>query len=533
VLEGEKALRSEAARQLREVERRLAALKNPQWWGGTAGTEASKFGEEALLKKRARLAAAAESHGRQIQEVQLALVQSRCREEERGGGAADNRRWASLPAPPEVHAVLTTVFRSASQYKAQSYEAQLALTELSEEVEMLLLRLEVAEAERLEAAMRAESSQQAQQHIEREGNSYHPVIKADPTDAEAANVLEQLNSLSGEGAASKGGRGAAGIEVDGEDSQEEEEEEDDWDESEEEEEDDDDDEEEDSWDPSHATPHGGKSRRHNKRRGSASTTTKDIPEQEVAVLAHLNTGRAAAGKDALKKLTVAEMRASLKGKVIFGQQWKAGNKNREDLVADYLQMVTEEASGGQGQSPPGVAPHEELGDCHVPESPVSAGRGTRPFSSSNGRKSPFGQIANAFRKANNSQSASSDRGELKSPSRSGSLMSFAARALGSSRMSSGSADAIFPEIGELPKRDDVIDRGDQCAGSENGGEATYDVSKPEPRNSSDEQVGGGEDLKSFADGAARRTTSSGSATSAASVKSAGSKRSGKPAWIPG
>lgn len=162
VLEGEKALRSEAARQLREVERRLAALKNPQWWGPARGGGTEREGsEEVLLKKRDRLAVSAEKHGRQIQEVQLALVQARVREEERGGGAADASRWSGVSESSEIRTMMTTLFRSASQYKAQAYEAQLALIEMSDEVEMLRLKLEVAEAEKLEVAMRAAEAQAA------------------------------------------------------------------------------------------------------------------------------------------------------------------------------------------------------------------------------------------------------------------------------------------------------------------------------------------------------------------------------------
>ena len=162
VLEGEKALRSEAARQLREVERRLAALKNPQWWGPARGSGNEREGsEEVLLKKRDRLANAAEKHGRQIQDVQLALVQARAKEEERGGGAADASRWSGVAESNEIRTMMTTLFRSASQYKAQAYEAQLALTEMSDEVEMLRLKLEVAEAEKLEVAMKAAEAQAA------------------------------------------------------------------------------------------------------------------------------------------------------------------------------------------------------------------------------------------------------------------------------------------------------------------------------------------------------------------------------------
>jgi Kinesin motor domain len=182
VLEGEKAMRSEAARQLREVERRLAALKNPQWWGSSNTNAASERegGEDLLLKKRARLATAAEKHGRQIQEIQLALVQARSREEERGGGAADPTRWSSIAASNEVRTMLTTVFRSASQYKAQAYEAQLAMTEMSEEVEMLRLKLEVSEAEKLEAAMQAAEAQATAEALAASQQGGHPTTEDEP-----------------------------------------------------------------------------------------------------------------------------------------------------------------------------------------------------------------------------------------------------------------------------------------------------------------------------------------------------------------
>jgi kinesin family protein 4/21/27 len=182
VLEGEKAMRSEAARQLREVERRLAALKNPQWWGSSSTGAASERegGEDILLKKSARLATAAEKHGRQIQEIQLALIQARAREEERGGGAADPTRWSSIAASNEVRTMLTTVFRSASQYKAQAYEAQLAMTEMSEEVEMLRLKLEVSDAEKLEAAMQAAEAQATAEALAASQQGGHPTTEDTP-----------------------------------------------------------------------------------------------------------------------------------------------------------------------------------------------------------------------------------------------------------------------------------------------------------------------------------------------------------------
>ena len=156
VLEGEKASRSEIARQLREIERKLAALKNPHWWGKSTSSPNSNNSEEALKQKKKALLAQAATHGKNIQEIQLSLLQVRTREEERGEGAADPGRWSSVHSINAAHATMTSIFQIASKYKSQAYEAQLALTELGEEVEMLKLKLEVAEAERLETVMRLE-----------------------------------------------------------------------------------------------------------------------------------------------------------------------------------------------------------------------------------------------------------------------------------------------------------------------------------------------------------------------------------------
>lgn len=55
----------------------------------------------------------------QIQDYQLQLMKVKQNEEERGGGAANARRWNGLRTIVEARAMLKTVFRSASQHKAQ------------------------------------------------------------------------------------------------------------------------------------------------------------------------------------------------------------------------------------------------------------------------------------------------------------------------------------------------------------------------------------------------------------------------------
>eukprot|EP00887_Chlorella_sp_A99_P003111 scaffold9.g3111.t1 len=155
VLEGEKALRAEAAKQLQGAERKLAALRNPDWWpsapGAKPGGSPSQPSEERLLQQKAKLQEEMEARSKSIQELQLQLMRAKQSEEERGGGAADARRWAGLRNAAEARALLKTVFRVASQQKAQAYEAQLQLGEAVDDLEMARLHLQVAVAEKFEA----------------------------------------------------------------------------------------------------------------------------------------------------------------------------------------------------------------------------------------------------------------------------------------------------------------------------------------------------------------------------------------------
>lgn len=400
VLEGEKAMRSEAARQLREVERRLAALKNPQWWGSSTTGAASERegGEDVLLKKRARLASSAEKHGRQIQEVQLALVQARAREEERGGGAADPTRWSSIAASNEVRTMLTTVFRSASQYKSQAYEAQLAMTEMSEEVEMLRLKLEVSEAEKLEAAMQAAEAQATAEALAASQQGGHPTtddesrqpvsIVSDANDVAAANVLKELEDLS-EGQQQQ-------QQVNNNDEVDFYEDEDD---EEEEEEETSDEEGIDTWDPSIATPIVGKAKKKSNTAAAAPPSPPSLAE--IAALEHLNSARVTRGEPPVPKLTVPELRAALKGTTVRGQEWKAGNKKKKEMLQDYFALMREQAgvqTTGGGGGDLSINPNTSNTTSNTSTSLVDTASTTtsaqQHASASSGRKSPFA----AFRK---------------------------------------------------------------------------------------------------------------------------------------
>ena len=56
---------------------------------------------------------------------------------------------------------------------------------------------------------------------------------------------------------------------------------------------------------------------------------------EGPVLMAINVERTQQGLDSAHKLTVQLLKAHLKGKFINGQEWKAGNKKKEDFICDY------------------------------------------------------------------------------------------------------------------------------------------------------------------------------------------------------
>lgn len=56
---------------------------------------------------------------------------------------------------------------------------------------------------------------------------------------------------------------------------------------------------------------------------------------EGPVLMAINVERTQQGLDPAHKLTVQLLKAHLKGKLIGGQEWKAGSKKKEDLMYDY------------------------------------------------------------------------------------------------------------------------------------------------------------------------------------------------------
>lgn len=67
---------------------------------------------------------------------------------------------------------------------------------------------------------------------------------------------------------------------------------------------------------------------------------------EGPVLMAVNAERCRTGAQPLSKLTVPVLKAHLKGKLISGQEWRAGSKKRSELIKDYRCAFLKTLSGG-------------------------------------------------------------------------------------------------------------------------------------------------------------------------------------------
>lgn len=280
VLEGEKASRSEVAQELRKVEKRIAALKNPKWWGVSPGVNKDQKQLEQLKKS---LLEQSEYHGKQIQEIQLSLMQIRSSEEERGEGAADPKRWEGITNLEDAHTSLVTLFVAASRYKTQAYEFQSSLSDLSEEVEMLKLKLEVAEAERLEQSMEMDKLRKAIDVNSKTTPQTTPHGKSHTDDTEVKEVLDQLDS----------------VRIVSQDEESESE-------------------------------------------ISSSTTemSKELLPGEIAALGHINTIRASHGLSPVYTLSKEDLQEKLHAVTLSsGKPWRPDSKSKADMISDYLALV--------------------------------------------------------------------------------------------------------------------------------------------------------------------------------------------------
>eukprot|EP00884_Botryococcus_braunii_P003163 jgi/Botrbrau1/12848/Bobra.0045s0017.1 len=394
VLEGEKAMRADAAHQLQELERRAARPAPP---------DPDTAAQLEALRAKVR------HHSGQILETQQALVAAKAEDTARGGGSAgaDVRRWTGLRNLVEARALLKTLFRSAAQLRAQVYETASELTEAREESEVLRIRFEAAEQE-VEAARQAAAAAQAAAMLahskspcpspQRPSQLSHPIPEEDEAlesligeieDFPERNPLDDVDNADGLPPLSRptsllrsrdsnphqhphqepsprrqlfvqqrpAWRNEIPEEPDDEDEEEEEEDEDDekWG-------------EDPAWDPSSATPAIGNRRR---PRGSTAMRSGSLPlhvlgtqegpspatahrivrgEQEAPVLMAINAERARQGEPRVDRLTVRILKAHLQGKSVAGRRWSASGKKREDLIADFRAYLGMGELKGEGMA---------------------------------------------------------------------------------------------------------------------------------------------------------------------------------------
>eukprot|EP00889_Picochlorum_renovo_P006263 jgi/Picre1/33293/NNA_008617.t1 len=204
----------------------------------------------------------------------------RTAEEERGEGAADPKRWESIEAVEDAQTSLVELFKTASKYKTQAYESQSAMNDLVEEVEMLKLKLEVAEAERLEQLMQIESLQKTQIH-----QTPGSVPRAESSDdMEVKHVLHELDSVN----IISADEGATTSELS----------------------------------------------------SSSTNNSKELLPGEIAVLGHMNKARADRGESPVFKLTRKDLEQHLSGiHLVTGDVWKPGSKSKAEMISDYLALI--------------------------------------------------------------------------------------------------------------------------------------------------------------------------------------------------
>lgn len=401
VLEGEKALRSEATRQLKEVEKKLVSLRSPAV-ALSSPMPAPPGSEQGLETEKTNLQDQIKAHSAQILLTQQQLMKAKSDEENKGGGAADARRWNGLRNVVESRALLKTAFRTASTLKAQVYETQTELTEAREELELTKLKLDMAEQEaeaaKRQAAEAAAALLQAQdspgllspahrRSLSREDMDVETLMQeikqwdsrdqaqkpmpdasleaaesqtprnmsfdnAQETAASSSLTPDHSHIQDDDKASTSSGKSQgelmaadtpeanAMLQEDAEEEDTEEVEEGDGLDG------------DTVWDPDHATPWRPRRPRRNTSQLTAKQPSRLLPDLEVVraqseepssssaalegpVLMAINVERNQQGLDPAHKLTVQLLKAHLKGKLIAGQEWKAGSKKREDLMFDY------------------------------------------------------------------------------------------------------------------------------------------------------------------------------------------------------
>jgi len=391
VLDGELALRGECARQLAEIRRQLTAVQHPELLSpGSFPPMATKDGaesEDALAGEEVRLEEAIKEHSRQIALMQDSILKANAEEEaasadKKARDEKDLKRWEFIRTVPEARVMLRSVFHTASTARSLACETDAMCAEVRDELELVRLQHQQAEFEAKMAKRSAAAAEAAcaaalaNAAVEQQ----RAPDQAQPSqeDGELAELLQELDSVQVEmtGAAVGGTpsfaeevsklpevmpdsaialRYAAEAEGDtpGPLASDEEEMEESFEEDLDDDDFDDDDEADPTWDVEQATPFANRSsgrRRgrsssgsrkweHWKHPASAAAKESEGLDPERAVLKAINIERSVSGQNEVDRLTVPVLKEYLKGQVIDGVAWKAGQKTKAQLLDDAQALL--------------------------------------------------------------------------------------------------------------------------------------------------------------------------------------------------
>ena len=280
----------------------------------------------------------------------------------------------------------------------------------------------------------------------------------------------------------------------------------------------------DTWDPSLATPIAGKKSKRKKNSNGNNNNNAAAPSSppsmaEIAALEHLNAARAIRGKPPASKLTIPELRAALEGTRVRGQEWKAGNKKRKEMLQDYFALMGEQAGvqtsdGGTINTPTSL--------LETASTPTSAQQHVK--TTSNGRKSPFA----AFRKLASRNSTKSNNSSASSAPPKGTFSG--------STPATGGIDTMT--VRQLPTthvrtyddEDDALEIHVQTATA-----TSVDTSSKDLNSAMKQMKLGSRSNSQQHDGSEGGIGGGGQTLSGASAGSSGSKASrepSRPAWVP-
>lgn len=145
ILDGEIAMRTDACRQLHEVEKRLLLLERPE----IANSPSQAESHEKLEVFKRKMEETIAMHSSHIADLQQEYEKAK-NEEETKQATVDVRRWAGLKNVAEARTLLKSLFKYASDQRSFINELQVDAARFQEDYGNLQMKLEEAEEEKKE-----------------------------------------------------------------------------------------------------------------------------------------------------------------------------------------------------------------------------------------------------------------------------------------------------------------------------------------------------------------------------------------------